>query len=48
MMVLPDSARAGDAASVAELLAGRDRTRAGRTAPPQGLTLVQVHYPDPD
>ena len=31
-------------ASMAELLAGRDRTRAGRTAPPRGLTLERVFY----
>jgi tRNA pseudouridine38-40 synthase len=29
---------------VAAILAGRDRTRAGRTAPPQGLILVAVAY----
>jgi len=29
---------------VAEILASRDRTRAGITAPPQGLTLVEVRY----
>jgi tRNA pseudouridine38-40 synthase len=32
------------AASMAEVLAGRDRTRAGRTAPPQGLFLEEVFY----
>jgi len=35
---------ARDAASMTELLASRDRTRAGRTAPPQGLTLEEVFY----
>jgi tRNA pseudouridine38-40 synthase len=30
--------------SLNEILAARDRTRAGRTAPPQGLFLVQVDY----
>jgi len=29
----------------AELLASRDRSRGGVTAPPQGLSLVQIHYP---
>ena len=29
----------------AELLAGRDRTQAGRTAPAAGLYLTAVHYP---
>jgi tRNA pseudouridine38-40 synthase len=29
---------------VAEILASKDRTRAGITAPPQGLELVAVHY----
>jgi len=33
-----------DAASMPALLAGRDRTRAGRTAPARGLTLVRVEY----
>src|SRR5215468_10406843 len=30
---------------VARVLAGRDRTQAGRTAPAHGLTLEGVHYP---
>jgi tRNA pseudouridine38-40 synthase len=32
--------------SVPELLASRDRSRAGPTAKPQGLHLVWVRYPD--
>jgi tRNA pseudouridine38-40 synthase len=32
------------AASIAALLAGRDRTRAGATAPAHGLALVRVRY----
>ena len=31
-------------AQVAEIIASRDRTRAGITAPPQGLELVEVRY----
>jgi hypothetical protein len=29
---------------VAEILASKDRTRAGITAPPQGLELISVRY----
>ena len=29
------------------VLEGRDRARAGQTAPPEGLTLTGVRYPDP-
>jgi tRNA pseudouridine38-40 synthase len=34
------------AAAAAALLAGRDRTAAGITAPPHGLTLLDVVYPE--
>jgi tRNA pseudouridine38-40 synthase len=34
-------------ASMDELLASGDRTRAGRTAPPQGLCLEEVFYREP-
>jgi tRNA pseudouridine38-40 synthase len=30
--------------SIAGLIAGRDRTRAGDTAPPHGLVLIAVRY----
>ena len=32
--------------AVKRMLRSRDRTTAGRTAPPQGLYLVQVYYPE--
>lgn len=32
---------------VAELLASRERTAEVETAPPQGLCLMRVHYPEP-
>jgi tRNA pseudouridine38-40 synthase len=32
---------------VADVLAGRDRTLAGRTFPAQGLCLTAVDYPEP-
>ncbi|HKA90028.1 MAG TPA: tRNA pseudouridine(38-40) synthase TruA [Haliangiales bacterium] len=35
-------ARSAD--EIEAILAGRDRTRAGRTAPPHGLTLERVYY----
>ncbi len=31
---------------VGEILAAKDRERAGDTAPPQGLTLVKIDYPE--
>jgi tRNA pseudouridine38-40 synthase len=34
------------ATAAASLLAGRDRTAAGVAAPPAGLTLVDVAYPE--
>ncbi len=33
-----------DAASLAEIIAGRDRGKAGKTAPAHGLYLEEVHY----
>ena len=35
-----------EVAWAAAVLGGQDRTRAGMAAPPHGLTLVQVYYPD--
>jgi tRNA pseudouridine38-40 synthase len=31
---------------VEQMLEAKDRTSAGQTAPPQGLTLVSIEYPD--
>jgi tRNA pseudouridine38-40 synthase len=36
------------AADVPKLLAGRDRTKAGPTAPAHGLCLVEVYYGEPE
>ncbi|MFC4075380.1 tRNA pseudouridine(38-40) synthase TruA [Salinithrix halophila] len=33
-----------DPAAVSDILQGRDRSRAGKTLPAQGLTMVEVHY----
>lgn len=35
-----------DAAEFADILASRDRARGGQAAPPQGLCLAAVEYPD--
>ena len=35
-----------DAQWLADVLAARDRTRAGATAPPEGLTLEHIDYPE--
>jgi tRNA pseudouridine38-40 synthase len=35
------------AGAMQDILASRDRTRAGTTAPPQGLFLVEVRYAEP-
>jgi tRNA pseudouridine38-40 synthase len=35
------------AADISELFAARDRSRSGPTAPPEGLYLVSLEYPDP-
>jgi tRNA pseudouridine38-40 synthase len=40
---LPEDERAG---ALQEILKSRDRTRAGRTAPPQGLYFRHAYYPD--
>lgn len=36
-----------DPADIDDLLARPSRARSGVTAPPEGLTLVEVHWPDP-
>jgi tRNA pseudouridine38-40 synthase len=36
--------RKREPASIAQLLAEGDRTKAGPTAPPQGLTMAKVFY----
>jgi tRNA pseudouridine38-40 synthase len=35
-----------DVSDVEQMLEAKDRTSAGQTAPPQGLTLVGIEYPD--
>jgi len=35
-----------DAKDIPAILASKDRTKAGPTAPPQGLTLLHVEYPE--
>ncbi len=35
------------AASMSDIIASRDRRRAGPTAPPDGLYLAEVYYPEP-
>ena len=35
-----------EAESLKAIIAGRDRTKAGHTAPPQGLYLAEVYYPN--
>ncbi len=42
---LHDLGRHGDLAAFGQLLAGRDRTRLGATAPADGLYLTRVSYP---
>ncbi len=45
---LHDAGRDGDSGRVGNLLRGRDRTRLGATAPPHGLYLSRVAYPQYD
>ena len=41
---LVDIARKGITAELSEIIEARDRKKAGQTAPPDGLTLVEVYY----